>query len=89
MTRRVPKSLTGPIKVERQDQDDGSITYEVMDWGTGTYHCLCHVSTDYNDNAKQEAEFIALALNNAIGALTAIDEAEYKQAITGRMSPTS
>ena len=41
-----------------------------------TYHCVCVVSEDQNDNAKQEAEFVALAINSALGALKAVAMAE-------------
>lgn len=69
----VPKSLTGPVVVERHDLDSGEIVYELWDHGTSTYHCLCHVRESLNDHAKAEAEFMALAINNAIGALKQIE----------------
>ena len=75
MANRIPKSLTGPVIVERRDNETGLVAYEGMDLGS-TYHCVFVVSEDQNDNAKAEAEFIALALNNAIGALRAIDANE-------------
>jgi hypothetical protein len=68
-----PKSITGPIKVERHDNEDGSISYELWDYGKDTYHQVCVVSEDTSDNAKAEADFVALAMNNAIGALMAIE----------------
>ena len=73
---RIPKSLDGPVVVERHDCDDGDITYEVWDHSGKTYHMICALNELTNDNAKQEAEFIALALNNAIGALKTIAMAE-------------
>lgn len=77
MARRIPQSLTGPIVVERCDDDDGGIYYELWDHGKETYHFICGVYPDPGkDNAKAEAEFMALAINNAIGALRAIDKAE-------------
>jgi hypothetical protein len=78
MARRWPKSLTGPVIVERRDNETGLIAYEVMDMGS-TYHCVCVVSEDQNDNAKQEAEFVAMAINSALGALKVIDAAELKE----------
>lgn len=75
MTRAIPlpRSITGPIKVERHDRDDGIIVYELWDYGGKTYHQVCVVSEDTSDNAKAEADFIALAMNNSIGALMAIE----------------
>lgn len=70
----LPRTITGPIKVERHDDDDGRIVYELWDYGKGTYHCVCAVSEDTSDNAKAEADFIALAMNNSIGALMAIEQ---------------
>jgi hypothetical protein len=60
---KVPRTITGPIKVERHDLESGDIAYEIVDWGSKTYHRICTV-----ENNKEEAEFVALALNNAIGA---------------------
>lgn len=71
----MPPSIRGPIVVERHDDDDGTINYELWDHGGAKYHCVCTVTDSFNDNAKAEAEFIALAMNNAIGALTAIHAA--------------
>jgi hypothetical protein len=68
-----PKSITGPIRVERNDDDDGNITYEVWDHGPKTYHMICSISEVHCDNAKAEADFVALALGNAIGALMVIE----------------
>ncbi|MCK1585447.1 hypothetical protein IVB03_39325 [Bradyrhizobium sp. 168] len=68
-----PKSITGPVRVERHDEDDGNVVYEVWDHGPGTYHMICAVSEVHCDNAKAEADFIALAMNNAIGALMVIE----------------
>lgn len=75
MTARIPNTLTGPIVIERRDNESGLIAYELMDMSK-TYHCVCVVSEDQNSNAKAEAEFVALALNNAIGALRTIADAE-------------
>ena len=67
-----PKSITGPVSVERRDEEDGLIIYEVWDHGPATYHMICRVSEVHCDNAKAEADFIALSMNNSIGALMAI-----------------
>jgi hypothetical protein len=71
----IPKSITGPIVVERHDEDDGNLIYEVWDHGGPAYHMICSVSEVHCDNAKAEAEFIALSMNNAIGAIMAIEKA--------------
>ncbi len=68
-----PRSIAGPIKVERHDCEGGAIAFEVMDYGSDTYHRICTIYDSDNNHAKQEAEFVALALNNAIGALMAIE----------------
>ncbi len=73
MTARIPKTISGPIEVERHDFNDGSIGYEIWDHGKDTYHRLCTIYEWDIRAAKAEAEFVALALNNAIGALRAID----------------
>lgn len=72
MRNPLPASITGPIKVERHDLESGEIVYELWDYGKETYHCVCVVREELNDHAKAEAEFVALALNNSIGALMAI-----------------
>jgi len=69
----LPRSITGPIKVERHDREDGIIVYELWDYGSKTYHRIGFVSEDTCDNAKAEADFVAMAMNNAIGALMAIE----------------
>jgi hypothetical protein len=69
----IPKTLTGPIRVQRHEREDGAIDYELWDEGAGTFHQVCSVTEDTSDNAKAEADFIALAMNNAIGALRAIE----------------
>lgn len=76
MTARIPKTISGPIRAERQDAQDGLISYELWDYGPETYHCVCVVSEELAGNAKAEAEFVALALNSAIGALKAVAMAE-------------
>ena len=63
-----------PYVVERHDQEDGSITYEVWDYRPDTYRLLCSLN-EWNDagmeddeerqlsTAKADAELIARALN--------------------------
>lgn len=84
MKSRIPRSISGPIQVERHDFNDGMIGYEVWDHGKGTYHRLCTIYECDTATAKAEAEFIALALNNAIGALRAVEAA----ALTPHMQTT-
>lgn len=54
-----------PYSATRQDQDDGSITYEVFDERPDSYRFICGVSDDYGQNpyAKFDAEQIARGLN--------------------------
>lgn len=64
-----------PYVVERHDQEDGSITYEVWDLRPDSYRRLCSInehydSLEYSDedkrpshSAKDDAELIARALN--------------------------
>lgn len=58
-------SPNAPYVVERQDQDDGSITYEVLDERPESYRFVCAVSDDFGRNpyAKHDAEQIARGLN--------------------------
>jgi hypothetical protein len=59
---------TAPYEVERQDQDDGSITFIVMDARPDSFRDLCYVNDDVGGNpyAKHDAEQIARALNMMI-----------------------
>lgn len=69
-----------PYVVERHDQEDGSITYEVWDLRPDSYRRLCSLnelyeSLTFNDdktrpkhNAKSDAELIARALNLTLNA---------------------
>lgn len=86
--RRKPRPLRKsyspqePYVVERQDQDDGSITYEVMDERPGSYRIVCFVSDDMGGNAyaKHDADQIARALNMMVSmgreALPAVRETD-------------
>lgn len=73
-------SKTHPYVVERHDQDDGSITYEIWDRRPDSYRRLCSMNErddgggeDDNGNefftAKEDAELIARALNLMNGGL--------------------
>ena len=65
----------GPYVVERHDQEDGSITFEIWDHRPETYRRLCSInemneSLDWSDEqkrpphcAKSDAELIVSALN--------------------------
>lgn len=54
-----------PYEVEREDWDDGSISYEVYDVRPDTYRFVCAISDDHGRNpyAKFDAEQIARGLN--------------------------
>jgi hypothetical protein len=53
-----------PYTVVRQDQEDGSITYEIFDERPDTYRFVCGISEyDQDAHAKWQAEQIARGLN--------------------------
>ncbi len=58
-------SPSEPYAATRQDQDDGSITYEIFDERPDSYRFVCGVSDDGGENAyaKHDAEQIARGLN--------------------------
>jgi len=68
-----------PFVVERHDQEDGSITYEVWDSRPATYRRLCSIN-EWNDGgdeddeerelstAKADADMISTALNMVFGS---------------------
>ena len=58
-------SPIAPYVAMRQDQDDGSITYEIVDERPESYRLLCIVSDDCGQNAyaKHDAEQIVRGLN--------------------------
>ena len=68
-------STTHPYILERQDQEYGSITYEIWDTRPNSYRKLCSVEERlyYDDgptiSAKSDAEMIARALNLMNGGL--------------------
>lgn len=53
LTRTYSKSH--PYVVERYDQEDGSITYEVWDYRPETYRRLCSIN-EWIDGGKEDAE---------------------------------
>ena len=77
---RATYSPTHPYVVERHDQEDGSITYEIWDRRPDTYRRLCSLN-EWNDGgredkagkerstAKEDAELIVDALNLMNGGL--------------------
>lgn len=67
-------SPSAPFVVNRQDQEDGSIQYEIWDERPDSYRRLCTVAEDYNDDSAEDgdpdrgqsmkdADLIARALN--------------------------
>ena len=62
-----------PFVVERHDQEDGAIHYEIWDERQDSYRRLCTVMEDYNDDSEdgspergqslKDANLIARALN--------------------------
>ncbi len=69
--KRKPRPLqktyqpNAPYVATRQDQDDGSISYEVFDERPESYRFVCATSDDMGTNpiAKYDAEQIARGLN--------------------------
>ena len=69
--RRKPRPLrktyspSAPYAVVREDQEDGSITYEIYDERPDSYRFICGVSDDCGENgyAMHDAEQIARGLN--------------------------
>lgn len=58
-------SPTEPYVVHREDQDDGSISFQVYDERPDSYRFVCATSDDCSGNpyAKHDAEQIARGLN--------------------------
>lgn len=69
--KRKPRPLrktyhpNAPYVVNRQDQDDSSITFEVFDERPDSYRFICGVSDEFGSNAyaKHDADQIARGLN--------------------------
>jgi hypothetical protein len=74
-------SKSHPYVVERHDQEDGSITYEVWDHRPESYRRLCSINEQYESEtysdedrrpqhcAKSDADLIVRALNLMNGGL--------------------
>ena len=72
-------SRSHPYVVERHDEEDGSIAYEIWDTRPETYRRLCTVAEDPAEDcddcssdrgrAKRDAELIVRALNLMNGGL--------------------
>ena len=80
MVRPLDKSYdpANPFEVQRQDQEDGSIVYEIWDRRPDTYRRLCVCAEDYCEDdddldpsdrgqTKKDADMIATALNMVYG----------------------
>lgn len=63
-----------PYVVERHDEEDGAISYEIWDERPDTYRRVCSISENCNDDddadpesdrglAKRDADLVARALN--------------------------
>lgn len=58
----------GPWTVERHDQDDGSINYEIWAINPPTvYHRIVTLNDWDNERAKDDADLIAKAVNHLLG----------------------
>jgi hypothetical protein len=64
-----------PYMVERSDEEDGSICYEIWDYRPESYHRLCTVHEDPIEDdepcedrgrAKRDADMIVAALNATV-----------------------
>lgn len=72
-------SKSHPYVVERHDQEDGSIHYEIWDYRPDSYRRLCNVNEHYNveseyghrdrGQSKRDADLIVRALNLMNGGL--------------------
>lgn len=56
---------TAPYSVQREDEDDGSIRFEIFDERPESYRFVCATNDDAggNPSAKRDAEMIARGLN--------------------------
>jgi hypothetical protein len=69
--KRKPRPLratyepNAPYVVEREDEDDGSIRYRIIDYRPESYREVCSTHDDggSDPDAKRDAEMIARALN--------------------------
>lgn len=69
--RRKPRALQktyqplAPYEVEREDLEDGTIKFDVVDMRPESYRIVCYIDDDMGENgyAKYDAEQIARGLN--------------------------
>lgn len=69
--KRKPRPLqktyqpSAPYEVEREDLEDGTIKYKIMDMRPESYRTVCYTDDDMGENAyaKYDAEQIARGLN--------------------------
>ena len=59
--------------MERHDDDDGAIRYEIWDCAPDSYGVLCVVPDDLADDAKAKAEQIVVAMNSRAAPETAAE----------------
>lgn len=74
---RARYSETKPYVVERHDEEDGSINYEIWDHRPDSYRRLCTISDEYSltrGAAKKDAEMVVRALNLLHGAETSASD---------------
>lgn len=64
--------LAVPYKLERHDQDDGSIVYEI--WSVEPYYCVVQIGEFLNEHAKRDAENILALLNRPASQSPADDD---------------
>lgn len=64
------KLIVGPVVVERIDMECGGIRYELVDMSAENYHIICAMIDLESPKAKHEAEFMAKAINTALGIKT-------------------
>jgi hypothetical protein len=62
-----PMSATPlPWTIERHDQEDGTISYEIWSVNPPTYHRIVTLNDWDNKNAREDAELIVRAVNGKI-----------------------
>jgi hypothetical protein len=63
---RATYNPSAPYAVERHDDEEGGIQYEIMDKRPDTYRRLCTISDEFSSTraqAKKDADMIVRALN--------------------------
>ena len=69
--------------VERHDDEEGAIQYEIWNHDPANYGALCILPDDQIDGAKAKAALIARAMNERADLLAALQEIEHGMANTG------